>query len=98
MNYKIVIRKEAQEDIEEAVVWYKEQKDGLEVAFWDSFKDAILLIQQPPLRHKEVKENFRKISLHVFPYNIYYRISRKNIIVLAVVHQKRHPDIWKKRK
>jgi toxin ParE1/3/4 len=36
----------------------------------------------------------RKIAVGRFPYNIIYVIQRDTVFVVAVVHQKRHPNHW----
>lgn len=43
----------------------------------------------PPARH-----NARKLLVRRFPYVVIYRVEAKRVLVLAVGHQRRHPDFW----
>lgn len=31
-----------------------------------------------------------------FPYSLYYRELQGEVVVVAVVHTRRHPDVWRR--
>ncbi len=78
-------------DVQEAKVWYKEQKEGLEIEFAFAIEKAIEQILKMPssysLRYKKVRIAHPK----VFPYNIHFYIDEadKTIVFTAIVHNKR---------
>ena len=78
-------------DIQEAKIWYKEQKEGLEIEFAIAVEIAVeKILKMPsiyPLRYKKVRIARPKI----FPYNIHFYIDEINKIVIftAIVHNKR---------
>lgn len=78
-------------DVQEAKVWYKEQKEGLEIEFAFAIEKAIEQILKMPssysLRYKKVRIAHPK----VFPYNIHFYIDEANntIVFTAIVHNKR---------
>jgi toxin ParE1/3/4 len=39
----------------------------------------------------------RRILVNRFPYAVYYLSLEKTVRILAVVHQRRHPDYWQRR-
>lgn len=79
-------------DIQEAKIWYKEQKEGLEVEFALAIETAIQKVLKMPtafsLRYKKVRIAHPKI----FPFNIHFYIDKVNEILVftAIVHNKRH--------
>ena len=46
-----------------------------------------------PIEYKETRKHFIKR----FPYKIIYLVAGKKIVILAVIHGKRSPDLIKKR-
>jgi len=39
----------------------------------------------------------RKRPVHRFPYAVLYRVDPDEIVVVAVMHQRRRPDYWRSR-
>ncbi|MFN0049700.1 MAG: type II toxin-antitoxin system RelE/ParE family toxin [Cytophagales bacterium] len=99
MSYSIDYFKEAKIDVREAKTWYKEQKLGLEKRFADSIKLAILKIKENPLnyaiRYKDIRIAYPKI----FPYGIHFYIDelKNQILIVAILHNKRNADTAQKR-
>ena len=48
-------------------------------------------------RFNVVAGDVRRALLHTFPYAIYLRVSDEMIVVLAVLHLRRNPKIWRGR-
>ena len=98
MSYEIIVRPEAEIEVEEAYRWYESRRSGLGKDFVlevDACFSAIL--RNPysyPVKHKEV----RRALLHRFPYSIYYLVEEDSIVVIAVFHAKRDPRIWQSRR
>jgi plasmid stabilization system protein ParE len=47
--------------------------------------------------HALVYRDVRKALVRRFPYAIFYRVRNARVVVLAVFHSKRDPNIWKSR-
>jgi plasmid stabilization system protein ParE len=84
-------------DVEAAVSWYEQQSAGLGQAFEDALNEKIAQILEAPTFFMEREAGVRWAKLQRFPYQIYYRIESDMIFVMAVLHEKRHPDTWKER-
>jgi len=41
-----------------------------------------------------LRRGARKLVIRRFPYLIIYRLEEHRVLVLAVGHQRRHPDFW----
>ena len=97
MKYELIIRSCAENDIAEAVRWYEKKVNGLGENFLLSLDAALRTITRNPEAFPKVYKGFRRILLSRYPYSIFYIINRNKIIVIAVFHEKRNPEIWQKR-
>jgi plasmid stabilization system protein ParE len=94
----ILFTNEALLDLEDIIIWYEEQREGLSYDFELCFDAGIQEIIKNPLgfqnRYKEVKIRF----IRRFPYGIHYIINDNNIIVIGVFHTSKSPKNWNDRK
>lgn len=97
MSYKIIIRPEAEADLTESFRWYQAQVPSLGIEFLNCIDDAFDLIIENPRIYQKIYKNVRRCLPHRFPYEIFYLIEGDNIIVLAILHAKRDPTVFKKR-
>ena len=97
MIYQLIIRPEAETEIKEAYEWYEEQRLGLGDDFLLNIDAALCSIQREPEICAPLYKNIRRILIRRFPYSIFYMIESRKVIVMAVIHAKRHPRIWKNR-
>jgi mRNA-degrading endonuclease RelE of RelBE toxin-antitoxin system len=85
-------------DVRQAKLWYENQKTGLGKYFWESVKETLIEIQKNPLRYSIRYENIRVARTKTFPYSVHFCIQDSNkIVIIAIVHNKRHPDVSRKR-
>lgn len=94
--YKVIISPLAKQDIKDAAYWYNKKKDGLGKKFTLHVRQKVDVIKKTPnlfvTRYDEVKT----VVLDVFPFMIHYTIdeSKKQLIISAVLHTSRNPDVW----
>jgi len=95
--YKAVILPLANHDIKEAALWYNNEQPGLGKRFTTQIRQKIKLIKDDPELAPVRYDNIRTAVLDVFPFMIHYSIdhSLKLIVISAVLHTSRNPDIWK---
>ncbi|MFP3592449.1 type II toxin-antitoxin system RelE/ParE family toxin [Chryseobacterium sp. SIMBA_038] len=98
MNYKLIIKPEAENDLDEAIEWYKEQNENLPEQLLNEVETGLNKIQKYPehyqKRYKEIRITFTK----KFPYGIYYTLENEIIFVHAILHNKQNPKSVSKRK
>lgn len=98
MNYKLIIKPEAENDLYEAIEWYKEQNENLPSQLLNEVEIGLNNIQKYPehyqKRYKEIRITFTK----KFPYGIYYTLENEIIFVHAILHNKQNPKSVDKRK
>ena len=97
MKRSVSIRPEAQADIKQAVSWYESREPGLGLRFKHEVRTAARRIGDNGLMFPAVDTRVRRALLKSFPYSIYFTVEAKECVILAVVHQHRHPDTWKTR-
>ncbi len=93
----MIFKAEATQDILEAVRWYEDRRAGLGRQLALSFQRVFDQIQRMPELHRVVHGNVRRAVLRDYPYCVYYRIDPGEVVILAVMHSKRDPQLWKSR-
>jgi len=100
MMYRTVILLPAKEDIREAALWYNKKQKGLGKRFTFQVREKIHFIKRYPQANSVCYDDVRTAILSVFPFMIHYSIDNqtKTIIIIAVLHTSRNPELWRKRK
>ncbi len=93
-----VFRPNVAAELGEAADWYDDQSPALGRAFLGELESALERIDENPYSYRAVHLSIRRAPLHRFPYGVYFAIIDDAIHVLAVVHDARHPSIWKRRR
>ena len=96
MKYRIIVRPEVENDLKEAFSWYEDKRQGLGHDFLLQIDAGLSFIQRNPKIYPPEYKETRKHLTKRFPYKIIYLVEKENIIILAVIHSKRSPDIIKK--
>ena len=97
MKYKVIVRPEAEDDLKATFSWYEDKRIGLGYDFLLQVDAGINFINRNPEIHPIEYRGARKHLIKRFPYKIIYLVEEERIIVLAVLHGKRSPDLMKKR-
>lgn len=97
--YKSIILPPAKEDIRDAALWYDEKQKGLGKRFLSQVREKVYFIRQNPQTGSLQYDNVRTMVLNVFPFMVHYTINEisETIIVSAVLHTSRNPEIWTER-
>ncbi len=97
--YTATILPHAKKDIREAALWYNKQQKGLGKRFTEEVRGKVRFVRQNPEASNIRYENVRTVVLSVFPFMIHYTVdhSNKQIMVTAVLHTSRDPELWKTR-
>jgi plasmid stabilization system protein ParE len=94
VSQRIIIRPEAELDIQEAFEWYEAQSRGLGSEFVRSVDACLSAIGRNPLAYPLVRKQARRALLRRFPYGILYVFEQNTISVVACFHGKRNPKQW----
>jgi toxin ParE1/3/4 len=97
MSAELVIRPEAEADALAAFRWYNEQVPGLGQEFLAEIDRALATIQANPEVSRKLHRAFRRVLTRRFPYGVFYVVHAERIVVVAILHTARDPQLWKKR-
>jgi plasmid stabilization system protein ParE len=99
MVYSIFYFDEVEIDIKEARSWYKATNEKLEKRFVDAIENTIIKLQEWPKAYGIRYKNVRIAHPPIFPYSIHFYIDdvENRIVIIAIIHGRRHPDVAKKR-
>jgi hypothetical protein len=100
MKYNVSILSDAEQDINDAFVWYEMQQIGLGSSFFKTLDHSVLFISNNPLVCRVVYKNVRRFVIKKFPFGIYYKVNnaKKEIQIIGVFHFKRSSKSLRKRK
>ena len=96
--YKLVTLPVAKQDIKEAASWYNTKQQNLGRRFTAEIRRKVNYIKQSPFSTATRYHDIKTAVLDTFPFMIHYSIddNQKLVIILAVLHTSRDPDMWKK--
>lgn len=97
MTRSIRIRPEAENDLSEAYSWYSGQVQGLGDDFLAEVDSALASVAEFPEKCALIHKQARRSLVRRFPYGVFYIVEPGEIVVLAVMHLARDPELWKKR-
>jgi plasmid stabilization system protein ParE len=70
---KFFLHPQANEELEHAIRFYKQQQSGLDKRFIETLEDAINRVCRNPLLYRKVDNETRKCRLLHFPYALIFR-------------------------
>jgi toxin ParE1/3/4 len=94
---EIIVREEAQREVQEAFEYYEEKSKGLGFEYMRSLDAAIQLIKRNPDSYQKIHNEIRRVLLRKFPYAVFYLAKGTKVIIIAVFHQRRSETGWLKR-
>lgn len=97
MSLPVILRPEAEQDVEAASTWYDARRIGLGQDFLDRLNDALTQIGDRPELYAPAWQDIRPCRLKRFPFVVYYRVLTDRVEVLAVMHGSRDASAWQSR-
>jgi toxin ParE2 len=87
----------AQQELDEAIVYYNGESPGLGDALLLETVAAIDRILRFPDAWHPLGDEIRRCRLRQFPYGLIYSKDEEGILILAVAHTRREPGYWRDR-
>jgi plasmid stabilization system protein ParE len=88
---------EADSEMMAAAAFYEAQQQDLGKRFLSAVQESLHHIQINPNLYPVIHLDVRRCTTQTFPFNVLFRVIKDQIVVMAVMHQKRNPDYWKSR-
>lgn len=97
MDHSLLIRPEAQADLDEAYHWYEQQREGLGSDFLLCVEEGLEKIRRSPESYPLVHKELRRMLIRRFPYGLFYLVEGERIVLVAAFHARRDPKQWQSR-
>jgi toxin ParE1/3/4 len=101
MNWQVVARPQAENDVSETADWYDSQRPGLGVEFIEEVLTVFDALEINPLLNcrQHPTKNIRWRYPKRFPYRVIYEVVEEDrlVIVAAVIHAVRDDRVWRSR-
>ena len=92
MSYELIVRNEAQTDIEEIVHWYEKKQRGLGNYFLLCLDASFESLQRKPTAARTIRHEYRRAFVRKFPVGVYYIVSNHKIYIDLVEPFARNPS------
>lgn len=97
MIQRVSIHWLAEQELNDASLYYEEKSVGLGGAFLGAFEQSIEYLRAHPRAATPICDSVRRKPMRRFPYAILYSVRDDEIRVLAIAHQMRRPLYWRGR-
>lgn len=97
MTRRLLFQPEARTDISEAAHRYEQERPGLGERFVAELDESLARITMAPSQFRILEEGIRRCAFPHFPYAIYFSLDEPRVVVVAVTHRRRDPNVWKRR-
>jgi plasmid stabilization system protein ParE len=91
--YQLKISADAQIELEDSVLWYKERSKIATTGFTIALKNTFERILANPKSFQNPFEDFYQVHLQQYPFTVVYTIedNEETILVESIFHQSRNP-------
>ena len=94
-SFSVRLRTRALRDVRQIRNWYRKIDPTVEERFVLSLNEGLDKIEQRPFSYQIIHRNTRRVILVKFPYSIFYVIQDSRVIVIAIIHHKKNPELAK---
>ena len=92
---EIEVLSPARAEFREAIGYYNGHRAGLGFEFAGEVKQVIERIVQFPEAWAFLSRRVRRCRVSRFPYAVLYQAMEGTLLIVAVMHLHREPDLWK---
>ncbi len=100
MSTTLIVRPEAEQDIDSAYAWYESRQVGLGDRFLNAVDAGMAGILRAPKVGRLILGKYRRALVrHRFPYVVVYRYDdvSDTVIIHGVFHTSQDPALWQQR-
>ena len=92
MAYNLIIKPQAENDIDNALEWYSGQNEDLPLKLLNELEQSLEKIQNYPEHYQKRYNEIRIVFTKKFPYGVYYTVEENTIYIHAILHSKQNPQ------
>jgi plasmid stabilization system protein ParE len=84
----------AQQELDQAIKYHNAKIPGLGDDLFNEIVSVAQKLCEFPEMWSKVRKSIRRCRL---PYSLIYRADAKEIVIIAVMHNRRRPEYWRRR-
>jgi toxin ParE1/3/4 len=88
---------QASEEYTQAAEYYAEVSPELGRRFYGEIERLIQVVRRQPDRFPRFNPPAQRVMARTFPYSLVYLDQPDRVLIVAVMHAKRHPNYWRPR-
>ncbi|MBK5249745.1 MAG: type II toxin-antitoxin system RelE/ParE family toxin [Actinomycetales bacterium] len=94
MTYHVRLTPNARQDRDRVLAWYDAEAPDQTERFIDEFYAAARRLENFPHSGRVLRRGARRLSLHVFPYQLWYRVhdDTSTVEIIAVLHHRQDSE------
>ncbi len=94
MQYTLIVREEAVEEVKHAYLYYELIREGLGKRFLSELRKRYSEIAEHPQSYGFIdsKKSIRDIKVKHFPYQVIYEIEKNKVVVFSVFNSRQNPS------
>lgn len=95
-SLRVILRIEAQEELDEAIAWYDKRQKGLGGEFLSAVDAAIDVLRAAPKAWPLWRSDrpYRRYVMPRFPFILFFTEEEGALHVIAIAHTSRNPGYW----
>ena len=97
MTARVRLLPAVEADLRSGFDWYEERQVGLGAEFIRCVDSCVELIRRHPEVGPVIHRQVRRAVIRRFPYSIMYLVETDVVVVVAIFHAARDPNVWKRR-
>jgi plasmid stabilization system protein ParE len=94
---RIIFTPAARAEILDAQDWYETQRLGLGRRFGRQLQTLADRMAENPYQFPVVLQDIHRARFRKFPFNLFFRIEKEFLVVIACFHGSRDPERWRER-
>lgn len=97
MSPTVAFLRSAKAEFDDAADWYEERRPGLGPAFAAAVRSVLDQAVKQPDHYPVAYRNVREALVPDYPYCVYFWEEPNRVVVLAIFHSSRDPQVWQSR-
>ena len=94
---KLEFHRAADAELRAAALFYEDRVPGLGEQFLNEVEYACSRLGEHQALGPRLDPEHRRLGLRRFPFALIYRVKTSKVQVIAVAHDRRKPEYWKRR-
>jgi plasmid stabilization system protein ParE len=94
---RVLFLQSAASEFKDAVAYYNDECPGLGFEFAAEIKKTLARVVTQPEAWPVLSKRTRRCRVARFPYGVIYQHRQETILVVAIMHLRRHPLHWQGR-